>query len=379
MREWNELSDDEFRGEIEKFIEENCPREIRFQDERPPMADLMRWYRILSLQGWLAPAWPKEWGGMDLSPSKRLIYLEEMTRRGVPRVMEQGVMNVGPALLLNGTREQQDYYLPRILSGEHLWCQGYSEPGAGSDLAAVRTEAVIEGDEFVINGHKIWTSGALDANMIYVLARTDKTVSKQRGLSFILVDMDQPGLVVKPIVTIAGDAEFGEVFLDNVRAPVANLVGPLNGGWGVTKSLLSFERIWAGSPHFVSTALQALLKLIRHSGQDQDPVVLDRIAQLKLDLDDIAGMYEAATKQVGGGAEIGLEAQVLKVLASETYARVAELGLEIAGELGAVDGALFGEVKLLKTFLNSRAPTIYGGTAQIQRNILAKAALGLPA
>jgi alkylation response protein AidB-like acyl-CoA dehydrogenase len=378
MRDWNALSDAEFRRATADFIEGFCPKDIRHRDERPAFADLMAWYRIMSEQGWLAPAWPREHGGMDLAPSKRIIHLEEMTRRGVPRVMEQGVMNVGPALLINGTSEQQRQYLPRILSGEHLWCQGYSEPGAGSDLAAVRTEAVIEGDEFVINGHKIWTSGALDANMMYVLARTDKSVAKQKGLSFILVDMAQPGLTVKPIVTIAGDAEFGEVFLDNVRAPLVNLVGPLNGGWGVTKSLLSFERIWAGSPHFGSAAMASLLKLVAHLGRTEDPVLLDRIAELKLDLDDITAMYEMATKQVGGGAPIGLEAQVLKIMASETYARVSELGLELAGEYGALDGALFGEVKLLKTFLNSRAPTIYGGTAQIQRNILAKAALGLP-
>lgn len=378
MPDRNAMTDDAFRTATVEFIETHCPAEIRFCDERPDMALLMPWYRTMSEHGWLAPSWPVEYGGMDLSPAKRLIHLEEMTRRGVARVMEQGVMNVGPALISHGTPEQRDYYLPRILSGEHLWCQGYSEPGAGSDLASVRTEAVIEGDEFVINGHKVWTSGALDANMLYVLARTDKTVPKQKGLSFILVDMNQPGITVRPIVTIAGDAEFGEVFLDNVRAPLANLVGPINGGWGVTKSLLSFERIWAGSPHFCRSAMASLLKLVTHLQLAGDPVVLDRIAELKLDIDDIATMYEAVTEQVGGGAPIGLEAQVLKVLASETYARVAELGIELAGEYGALEGDLFGEVKLLRTFLNSRAPTIYGGTAQIQRNILAKAALGLP-
>ncbi|MBG6120021.1 MULTISPECIES: acyl-CoA dehydrogenase family protein [unclassified Sphingobium] len=378
MRDWNAMSDEAFRQAAIDFIEAECPPSIRYREERPPWTELDPWYQAMSRHGWLAPGWPVEHGGMGLSPSKRIIHMEEWLKQGVPRAMEQGVLLAGPALIARGTQEQRDYFLPRILSGEHLWCQGYSEPGAGSDLAGLRTEARIEGDEFVISGHKVWTSGALDANYIYVLARTDKSVPKQKGISFILVDMKQPGFTVRPIPTIDGGAEFGEVFMDEVRAPLKNLVGELNKGWGVAKGLLGFERMWAGSPHMGRTAYAYLLKIVRARGLEDDPVVLDRVAELKLELEDNSAMYEALSKEVGGGAAIGLEASVLKIASTETYARIAELTVELAEEYGGMDGEPIGGVRLLHNYLNSRPPTIYGGTVQIQRNILAKGALGLP-
>jgi len=380
MPDWNAMSDEDFRQAAIDFIDAHCPAEIRHREERPRWEELAPWYRAMSAHGWLAPGWPAEYGGMALKPSKHLIYLEEWTKNGVPRAMEQGVINVGPALLAMGTQEQRDYYMPRILSGEDLWCQGFSEPGAGSDLASLRTEAVIDGDEFVITGQKIWTSGAFDANRIFVLARTDKSVPKQKGISFILVDMDQPGITVRPIVTVTGEAEFAEVFLDQARAPVANIVGGLNKGWAVAKSLLAFERVWAGSPHMGRSAMAQLLTALKATGLDQDPVTLDRVAELKLELEDNAAMYEALVQEIREGRTFGFEVSTLKIAATETYSRITDLMLEITGEAAALGGDSLGGsgINLPKAYLNAKPPMIYGGTVQVHRNILAKGVLGLP-
>ncbi|MEA1652878.1 acyl-CoA dehydrogenase family protein [Nitrospirillum sp. BR 11164] len=387
MRDWNALSDEAFRQAARDFIKAHCPPELRRGEEHVRWAQARGWYQAMAEHGWLAPGWPAEHGGMALKPAKHLIYLEEWARAGISRVMEQGVLNVGPVLLAHGTPEQVSHYLPRILSGEDLWCQGFSEPGAGSDLAGLRTEAHLEGDTFILNGHKIWTSGAVDANHIFVLTRTDKTVKKQAGISFILVDMNQPGVTVKPIVTVNGDAEFAEVFLDDVRAPAANLVGGLNNGWRVAQSLLGFERVWAGSPHMGRQAMDRLVRVARLAGRDRDPAIIDRIAQLQLDLADNSEMYERLAQEIRAGHSFGFEVSTLKIVATETYARITELTLEIAGEQGGLsgaapfaDGPVFrGEADLLRDYLTARAPMIYGGTVQIHRNILAKRVLGLPA
>lgn len=382
MTDWNAMSDQDFRQAARDFIEAHCPSELRRGEEHVRWEHARGWYSAMATHGWLAPAWPVRHGGMALKPAKHLIYLEEWARAGISRVMEQGVLNVGPVLLAHGSPEQVSYYLPKIVSGEHLWCQGFSEPGAGSDLAGLRTEARIEGDEFIINGHKIWTSGAVDANHIFVLARTDKTGKKQAGISFILVDMDQPGVTVKPIVTIVGDAEFAEVFLDDVRAPIANLVGGLNNGWRVAQSLLGFERVWAGSPHMGRQAMDRLLKVAGLTGRDKDPVTVDRIAELQLDLADNSEMYERLAQEIRAGRGLGFEVSALKIVATETYARITELTMEIASERGGLFGEVAfedGNADLLRDYLTARAPMIYGGTVQIHRNILAKRVLGLPA
>ena len=261
QRDWNALSDEEFRLVAAEFFTKNVPAHLRHLSRRPRWSEVKDWYMTMSANHWLTPAWPAEWGGMGLSASKVLVYMEELERGGAPRVMDQGLMNLGPVLIARGSDEQRRRLLPKILSGEHLWCQGYSEPNAGSDLASVRTEARIEGDEFVINGHKIWTSVAFDATHMFALVRTDKTVKKQAGISFVLIDLDQPGITVRPIRNIAGHEELCEVFLDNVRTPLSNLVGDLNDGWQVAKALLGFERIWSGSPRQSTLALLRLQQL----------------------------------------------------------------------------------------------------------------------
>jgi len=380
-QDWNALSDDEFRQAAQAFFDDNVPRHLRFLNRRPAWVEVKDLYHTLSSSGWLCPGWPVEYGGMGLSPSKYLIYVEELELCGTPRVMDQGVMNLGPVLIARGTQAQREKYLPKIFSAEHLWCQGYSEPGAGSDLAGLRTEAVIDGDEFVINGHKIWTSMAMEANHLFALVRTDKTVKKQAGISFVMIDMNQPGVTVRPIRNIAGHEELCEVFLDNVRTPVENLVGQLNDGWQVAKALLGFERVWSGSPRQSMLALLRLEKVTRLNGRINDPVFQDKLTQITFDVQDGASAYERIAQIMRTGGSFGSEVSVLKIWATETCQRVTELLLEASGDAGMMLGDVgFGEeqVNVLHPFMDCRAFTIYGGSNQIQRNILVKTVLNLP-
>jgi alkylation response protein AidB-like acyl-CoA dehydrogenase len=380
-RDWNALGDEEFRRLAAGFFDTHVPSHLRYLSRRPRWAEVKEWYLTLSRHGWLVPAWPTEWGGMGLSQSKALVYVEELERSGAPRVMDQGLMNLGPVLISRGTDEQRRRFLPKILSGENTWCQGYSEPNAGSDLASLRTEARIEGDEFVINGSKIWTSVAFDATHMFALVRTDKTVKKQAGISFVMIDMQQPGVTVRPIRNIAGHEELCEVFLDNVRTPVANMVGALNEGWSVAKALLGFERIWSGSPRQSMLALLRLQKLAEASGKMDDPVFLDKYTQIQMDVLDATSAYERFAQIMRTGGNFGFEVSMLKIWATETCQRVTELMVEAAGDLGALAGDIDVNGQLMDVlypFLDCRAFTIYGGSSQVQRNILSKNVLNLP-
>ncbi|MBP7660646.1 MAG: acyl-CoA dehydrogenase family protein [Burkholderiaceae bacterium] len=381
QRDWNALSDDEFRQEAASFFAQQVPAHLKFLSRRPRWAEVRDWYLTLSRHGWLVPAWPVEHGGMGLSQSKALVYVEELERSGAPRVMDQGLMNLGPVLIARGTEEQRRRFLPKILSGEHTWCQGYSEPNAGSDLASLRTEARIEGDEFVINGQKIWTSVAFDATHMFALVRTDKSVKKQAGISFVMIDMKQPGVTVRPIRNIAGHEELCEVFLDDVRTPLVNLVGELNGGWNVAKALLGFERVWSGSPRQSTLALLRLQRFAQATGKMADPVFRDRYTQITMDVLDAASAYERFAQIMRTGGSFGFEVSMLKIWATETCQRVTELLVEAAGDLGGLSGEVDVEgdsMDILYPFLDCRAFTIYGGSSQVQRNILAKNVLDLP-
>ena len=225
------MSDAEFRQMVRAFFEQHYPPHLRHMPYRVHWDDIKAWYFTLARQGWIAPAWPKAFGGMALPPDKLIAFIEEQEQYGVARPPDQGLIMLGPLLIRFGTRAQQERYLPKILSGEHVWCQGYSEPNAGSDLASLRTEAILDGDDFVVSGQKTWTTLAQDATHIFMLVRTDKTVKKQEGISFLLADLASPGITVRPIENIAGDEEFCEVFFDQVRVPRANLVGEVNQGW----------------------------------------------------------------------------------------------------------------------------------------------------
>jgi hypothetical protein len=221
-------NDQEFRLQVREWLAANFPAELRFPTRRLDFRQAMAWHRTLAAQGWVAPGWPREYGGMGLSSYQQVIFSEELDRAGVVVIPNFGITMLGPLLLRFGTAEQKARYLPKILSGEHLWCQGYSEPGAGSDLASLRTSAEPDGDDWVINGQKIWTTMAQQANRIFLLVRTDKTVKKQNGISFLLVPMDSPGITVRPIDNIGGYSEFAEVFFDNVRVPRTAMVGEVN-------------------------------------------------------------------------------------------------------------------------------------------------------
>ena len=379
--DYNALSDDAFRREVRVFFEQNYPEHLRYILRRARWHEIKDWWRTLYEKGWIAPNWPRERGGMGLDAGKMVIFLEEMERHGVARAPDQGLTQVGPILMNYGTEAQKAFYLPRTLSGVCIWCQGYSEPNAGSDLASLRTEAVIDGEQFVINGQKIWTTMAHDATHIYLLARTDKQARKQEGISFFLIDLKTPGITIRPIRNLAGHEEFCEVFFDSVRVPGDTLVGKLNQGWTVAKALLSYERLNIGSPRRPQYALRRLEMIARAQGLFADPGFVDRITTLQLDLEDLASLYGRYVEQVKRGEPLGQDVSMLKIWAMETWQRLAELLVETGAEEGVVSGVhdIAGvETDFLSPFHYARAATIYGGSSEIQRNILAKYVLKLP-
>lgn len=380
-QDWNALSDEAFRALVRAEVEAHHPAELRYPPRRLRWDENKSWYLRMAAKGWIAPGWPREYGGMGLAPAKLLIFLEEQERWGIARFQDHGILMVGPILMRFGTEAQRRRYLPPILACEEIWCQGYSEPNAGSDLASLRTEARLEGGDFIINGQKTWTTLAHDATHIFVLARTDKAAKKQAGISFLLLDLNAPGVTVRPIRDLAGHEEFCEVFFDNVRTPASNLVGELNQGWAVAKSLLGFERIHIGSPKLPEYGLQVLLSVARARGVEQDPLFRDRLAQLQLDVAQLGDIYGHFAATVGRGEPLGPEVSLLKIWATETFQRIADLIIETAGDCGGQAGKVQmgdGRIEVLAPFYKARPSTIYGGSNEIQRNILARQVLNLP-
>lgn len=379
---WADLTEVDFRIAVRAFLHARYPEEHRHSPRRLRWHEAKEWYMDLSRQGWIAPAWPKEHGGMALPPTKLLAFIEEFEDFGAARLPDQGLINLGPVLIQHGTPEQQQAWLPKIISGEHVWCQGYSEPNAGSDLASLRTEALVDGDEFVINGQKIWTTLAQDATHIFLLVRTDKTVKKQAGISFVLADLKTTGITVRPIRNIAGEEEFCEVFLDNVRVPRSNLVGQLNQGWSIAKSLLGFERLFVGSPKTCRHALGLLHQLAAQRNLLEDAHFKAELAVLELDLADLQAAYAVFADFVKRGEALPPSVSLLKIFATEAYTRIAAKIVEVAAEDGGTLLELdFGGmgVEPLAPLLTATITTIYGGTNEIQRNILARQVLDLPA
>ena len=380
--DWNSLDTEDFRATVRRFFEHNYPEALRYPKRRLRWAEIRDWTLKLSAQGWLAPSWPVRYGGMGLAPEKLIAFIEEQERHGVARAPDMGISMVGPLLIQHGSDEQRAHYLPRILSCADIWCQGYSEPNSGSDLASLRTEAVEDGDDFVVNGQKTWTTLAQDATHIFLLVRTDKAAKKQEGISFLLADMKTPGITVRPIRNIAGNEDFCEVFLDNVRVPRSQRVGELNKGWTIAKALLSFERIFLGSPKQSQYALARVREAAELLGLFDDAVFTDRYTQLALDVADLGTLYTRFVDQVKRGETLGPDVSMLKVFATETYSRLANLLVEIAGASGGMPGDIEVEggcIDVLTTFYNARPATIYGGSNEIQRNILATSVLQLPA
>ena len=380
--DWNAMGNESFRAMVRAFFEAEYPRELRYPKRRLRWAEIKHWFLKLSQKGWVAPSWPTQYGGMGLSPEKLIIFIEEQERWGVARAPDMGITMVGPLLIQYGTEEQRAHYLPKILAGENIWCQGYSEPNSGSDLASLRTEAVVDGDDFIVNGQKIWTTLAQDATHIFLLVRTDKSGKKQEGISFLLADMTIPGIRVRPIRNIAGGEDFCEVFLENVRVPRANIVGQLNKGWTIAKALLGFERIFLGSPKQSQYALARVQEAAGRLGLLDDAGFVDRYTKLALDVADLGALYGRFIEQVKRGEALGPDVSMLKIFGTETYSRLADLLVEILGANGGTPGSTElpgGPVDALTSFYNARPATIYGGSNEIQRTILASNVLNLPA
>ena len=378
-----------FRHELRSWLEAHVPRQPLASDPGEAFQQRRAWQRHMFEAGWAGIHWPQAYGGRGATVLEQAVFHQELARvQAPPMANELGLMIVGPTLIDHGTEAQKQRYIARILSAEEIWCQGFSEPNSGSDLASLQTQAVEDGDEFVVNGQKIWTSLAHFADMCILLVRTDPTAPKHQGISYVLVDMHSPGVTVKPLRQITGGAEFNEVFFDNVRVPKANLVGPLHAGWRIAMTTLTHERGSAsfGTQVHVKQALDTMITLaqrVRRNGASLsvDPVMRQKLAEAYIRVDLMRlNNYRAMTKQLRGQPP-GPTASLDKLYWSETHKWLQEIGQEILGPLSQLDPTspyYPTSVNLQYTFLFSRAETIFSGTSEIQKNIIGERVLGLP-
>jgi alkylation response protein AidB-like acyl-CoA dehydrogenase len=369
----------EFRADVREWIAGNLNPALRFLTFRPLPADGMPWYRKLSERGWIAPHWPVNFGGMGATPVQQVILWEELARAGAPDIPTQGLNHIGPLLMKLGNAEQRLRHLPAIIDGDAIWCQGYSEPGAGSDLASLRTRAEVKGDHLIINGQKIWTTWGHHADWMFALVRTGRGASKRDGITFVLIDMTTPGITCRPIRTLAFDEEFSEVFFEDVRVPLANVVGEIGSGWSIATAVLDQERLLLGSPAIALRALERLRRLVRFGKVPLDRRLVDLIARAEIEVDVLTACFlNVAEGEVGGS---GADASYLKIFATETTQFVLDVLQDAAGPLAAIRSAQHvgqERLDLNEMFLQSRRLTIYGGSSEIQRTIIANRTLGLP-
>ncbi|UMR29061.1 acyl-CoA dehydrogenase family protein [Massilia sp. MB5] len=388
--------DEAFRDQVRAFLDAELPPDLQAKVRghlRLTKDDYVRWHRIAARQGWAAPAWPTEYGGPGWNATRRHIWEDECARAGTPRILPFGVNMVAPVIMAFGSAEQKAYYLPRILSCEDWWCQGYSEPGSGSDLASLKTTAVREGDHYIVNGQKTWTTLGQYADMIFCLVRTDATVRKQEGISFLLIDMHTPGITVRPIIMLDEEHEVNEVFFDNVKVPVRNLVGKENKGWTYAKYLLGHERTGIAAVGVSKRELAALKKLamrqLKHGKPLlEDPLFAAKVANLEIELMalEVTVLRTIAQEDQAPGPQ----ASLLKVRGSEIQQMLTELMLEAAGPAalpfdpayldGEAPHAAGGDdaaAPLAGYYFNTRKTTIYGGSNEIQKNIITQMILGL--
>ena len=388
-----------FRDELRAFIRDNLPADIAErlqQGHSSRKQDIIAWQRILNKKGWAAYSWPKEWGGPGWSAVQRMIFLEEIQTYPAPEVNPFNITMLGPVLIQFGTQEQKQRFLPRAANVDDWWCQGFSEPGAGSDLAALKTAARREGDEYVVNGQKIWTSTAHQADWCFCLVRTNpQAAKKQEGISFLLIDMKTPGITVRPIISIDGSHHLNEVFFDDVRVPVSMRIYEENKGWDVAKFLLGNERTGIArlgkSKERVKFAKEKA-KELREGGRplSEDPEFRRRIAQLETELKslEITQLRVLSAEKAGEGRQNPLSA-VLKLKGTELLQATTELAMDIGGPLAMPDWAEELEVlsnepevgpvwatEATRSYLFLRAASIYGGTNEIMKNIVSKAVLG---
>ncbi|WP_027816984.1 acyl-CoA dehydrogenase family protein [Paraburkholderia bannensis] len=387
-----------FRSEVLDFLRERLPQRIASKvrnGQHLTRDDMAQWHAILNEKGWLANHWPKEYGGPGWSAVQKFIFENECAIAAAPRIVPFGVNMLGPVLIKYGNEAQKRHWLPRILDGSDWWCQGYSEPGAGSDLAAVRTAAVRQGDHYVVNGQKTWTTLGHYANMIFCLVRTATDVRKQEGISFLLIDMNTPGIEVRPIITLDGEHEVNEVFFTDVRVPVDNLVGEENKGWTYAKYLLTYERTNIAGVGF-SVAALARLKLaaqkVTRNGKPlaQDPQFAARLAKVEIDLENMKTTNLRVIAAVAGGGVPGAESSMLKIRGTEIRQEISSLLRRAMGPYAApfieealqegFDGEPVGPEEAASAaalYFNNRKLSIFGGSNEIQKNIISKMILGL--
>jgi alkylation response protein AidB-like acyl-CoA dehydrogenase len=381
-----------FRREVRAWIAQAMPPHIakkakehaHFEPE-----EVREWHRVLAKKGWAALNWPKEYGGAGLDPTRRFILQEELVMAGAPELSAFGIRMVGPLIVQYGSDKQKARFLPKILSGDEVWCQGYSEPGAGSDLASLQLKAEDDGQgNFILNGQKTWTTYAQYADWIFVLARTDRVAQKrQMGISFLLCDMKTPGVRAEPFLTLGGTPAFCDTYFDNVKVPKENLVGPLNGGWSIAKALLGHERVGIGDVGGSTRALRNLKRIARQTLIDGKPLIDDpcfraKIAKLEIKIESLRVVIYKTLAGAELGKAPGPESSILKIRGSELQQQVGELTMEVMGmnslnwfNEGAVTPF---EYWVPQNFYYQRATTIYGGSNEIQRNVIAKNILRLP-
>lgn len=394
------IDDERFRAEVRTFLEAHLTDNLReaarcatsvFIDKRYSLA----WQEILHTKGWVAPAWPKEYGGPGWTDMQRYIFAAECSRAGAPSLAPMGLKMVGPCIMRYGTEEQKAHYLPRILSGEDYWCQGYSEPGSGSDLASLQLRAASDGDDYVLNGSKIWTTHAHFANRMFCLVRTRTEGKPQAGITFLLLEMTSPGITVKPIITLAREHELNQVFFDNVRVPKANRLGEENDGWTVAKYLLEFER-GGGSGAGLRMSLERLKTLAKTVPSDggeplaEDPAYARKLAEAAVRIEAVEMSEHRVMAALASGRPPGPASSMLKAQGTEMMQHLDELAIEAAGRYGIVEQpdtrqpgtnidpvGPVGHLQAMPRYLNNRAASIYGGSNEIQRDIIARLVLQL--
>ncbi|WP_353235698.1 acyl-CoA dehydrogenase family protein [Diaphorobacter ruginosibacter] len=390
--------EEQFRDRVQAFLRQELPRTLSDkvrQGLRLSRQDQEQWHAILNRRGWLANHWPVEWGGPGWTAVQKFIFEHECALAGAPRIVPFGVNMLGPVLIKYGSDAQKKHWLPRILSGGDWWCQGYSEPGAGSDLASVKTTAVRDGEHYVVNGQKTWTTLGHYANMIFCLVRTNREVKAQSGISFLLIDMNSPGVEVRPIITLDGEHEVNEVFFTDVKVPVANLVGEQDKGWTYAKYLLTYERTNIAGVGFSVAALEKLKAVagrVLCNGRPlaKDPLFAARMARVEIDLENMKTTNLRVIAAVAGGGVPGAESSMLKIRGTQIRQEILSLIRRAMGPYAApfieeAQHASHGEAPLgepeaataAAAYFNHRKLSIFGGSNEIQKNIISKMILGL--
>ena len=377
--------EERFRADLRAFLEKTVPRDDPPEDFEAEFEFMRSFQRAMHRGGWVGIHWPRAFGGRDATPMQQAIFAEEMARARAPQLVNRvGINNVGPTLIHYGTEEQKRRYLPGILSADEIWCQLYSEPDAGSDLASLRTRAELDGDDYVVTGQKVWTSYAVQARWAILLARTDPGAKKHRGISYLIVDMEADGIEIRPLRQLTGASEFNEVFLDRVRVPREQRLGPENEGWQIAQVTLAHER---GANYAVKEQTLARIALDEFvaeavaSGAAEDPLVRQDLARLHIETEIMRFMNLQMLSKVARGETPGLETSLVKQFWSDLSQALGEASVHALGSHGILlrgSRHVRGAGRFAQRMLFSRASTIAGGTAEIQRNIIAQRLLGLP-